>query len=542
MNRHEHRTESAFLKHEPCPECDSSDALARYSDGHGFCFACGHYEKSEGEPTERKSVSKDDKGFPVHGEVKALPKRGIDEATCAKWGYKVGTYNGRPVQIANYIVDGKVVAQKVRFPDKDFTFLGNPKEVGLYGEHLWRDGGKMVVVTEGEIDALTVSMLQNNKWPVVSLPNGAQGAEKSIRKSIEWLEKFETVVLMFDNDEPGQKAAAACAPLFSPGKCKVARLPLKDANEMLQAGRGAEVIDAMWGAKPYRPDGIVSVADIVEDALAEPLPGDPWCFEDMNAVTYGRRPGEVYGFGAGTGVGKTDLFTQQIAYDLDVLKKRVGVLYLEQPVKDTARRIAGKTIGRILHVPGECDPAEREAAIRALGQKPLFLFDHFGAQDWQTIKARIRYMVVGLECEHIYLDHLTALAANEEDEKKALDGIMAELAGQAQELGHKLHFISHLATPEGKPHEEGGRVMIRHFRGSRAIGFWSHFMFGLERNQQADDPVERSTTTLRCLKDRVTGRATGKTWALRYSQETGLLTPTTEAGPFSAQPKGEEDF
>jgi twinkle protein len=86
-----------------------------------------------------------------------------------------------------------------------------------------------------------------------------------------------------------------------------------------------------------------------------------------------------------------------------------------------------------------------------------------------------------------------------------------------------LIFISHLATPEGKPHEEGGRVTIRQFRGSRAIGFWSHFMFGLERNQQAEDETERRTTILRCLKDRVTGKGTGKTLPLVYDQETGLL-------------------
>jgi twinkle protein len=188
--------------------------------------------------------------------------------------------------------------------------------------------------------------------------------------------------------------------------------------------------------------------------------------------------------------------------------------------------VAGKHIGRILHVPGECDPAERERAIRAIGALPLFMFDHFGAMDWDTIKARIRYMVVG--SVRAYLPRPPhGPRGGEEDEKKALDnGSWPNSPGQAKALGHKLHFISHLATPEGKPHEEGGRVMIRHFRGSRAIGFWSHFMFGLERNQQAEDEDERSTTTLRCLKDRVTGRGTGKTIGLRYSQETGLLSET----------------
>lgn len=543
----EHQTESSLVSKGPCPDCGSSDGLALYDDGHGFCFArCGEdkaYKPASGEAAAPRSAkTKDPKGFPVSGEIVPLIKRNLSAETCAKWRYEVGVYNGKPVQIANYIRDGAVVAQKVRFPNKEFTFLGNPKDAGLYGMHLWRDGGKMVVVTEGEIDAITVSQLQGNKWPVVSLPNGAAGARRDLAKHVDWLERFEKVILMFDNDEPGNAAVTECVDLFSPGKVFVARLELKDANEMHLAGKGAAVIDAIWGAKAYRPDGIVTAIEVVDEALIEPLVGDKWCFPSMNEWTYGRRPGEVYGFGAGTGVGKTDLFTQQIEYDLTALKKRVGVIYLEQPCADTLRRVAGKSIGRILHVPGECPLPEREKAIRRIASLPLFMFDHFGALDWETIKSRIRYMVVGLECEHVFLDHLTALAANEGDEKKALDGIMAELAGQAKALGHKLHFISHLATPEGKPHEEGGRVMVRHFRGSRAIGFWSHFMFGLERNQQAEDLDERSTTTLRCLKDRVTGRAVGKTAALRYDQSTGLLGEGDPVSPFKSNESSTSEF
>ena len=38
---------STCVSHEPCPECGSRDNLARYSDGHGYCFGCGYYEKAE---------------------------------------------------------------------------------------------------------------------------------------------------------------------------------------------------------------------------------------------------------------------------------------------------------------------------------------------------------------------------------------------------------------------------------------------------------------------------------------------------------------
>jgi len=33
-----------FLRHEACPKCGGGDPLARYSDGHGYCFSCGYYE------------------------------------------------------------------------------------------------------------------------------------------------------------------------------------------------------------------------------------------------------------------------------------------------------------------------------------------------------------------------------------------------------------------------------------------------------------------------------------------------------------------
>jgi twinkle protein len=131
--------------------------------------------------------------------------------------------------------------------------------------------------------------------------------------------------------------------------------------------------------------------------------------------------------------------------------------------------------------------------------------------------------------------------ADTADEKGSLEQIMKEMAGLANELGIIITFISHLTTPEGKPHEEGGRVTIRHFKGSRAIGFWSYFMFGLERDQQAEDPVVRQTTTFRILKDRYTGQATGEVLYLAYDRDTGLLS-LTEAPEPSSPFKDESEF
>lgn len=460
----------------------------------------------------------------IHGEVSALSKRGITEDTCRKFGYAIGEHHGKKVQLANYRRDGNLVAQKIRYADKTFSVKGDLKAAGLFGQHLWSPG-RRVVITEGEIDALSVSQVQENKWPVVSVPNGAQGAKKTIARELEWLEQFEEVVLMFDMDEPGQDAAKECALLFTPGKCKIAHLPAKDPNELVQQGRGKEIITAIWNAKVFRPDGIVTFSDIREKALTPAQMGLPWFLPSLTEYTYGRRPGEVYAFGAGTGVGKTDFFTQEIKHTAVDLNEKCALFYLEQPPAETAKRVAGKLKGKRFHVPdGSWTEPELVAAferIEATGN--VFMYDSFGSTEWPTILSKMKYLVHTEGVKHIWLDHLTALAAAEEDEKKALEKIMADIASFAESTGVYFYFVSHLATPEGKPHEEGGRVMIRHFKGSRAIGFWSHFMFGLERNQQAEDETERQTTTFRVLKDRFTGQATGKTIPLGYAVETGLL-------------------
>lgn len=523
-------SESTFVCKEPCPACGSRDNLGRYSDGHGHCFGCSYYEPGDNTnntPKERRVANPE--LLPV-GEYTALAKRKLTEETCRHWGYFTSTHNGKPVQVATYRdASGTPVAQKVRYPNKDFAVRGDLKAAGLYGQHLWRDGGKKVVVTEGEIDALTVSQLQGHKWPVVSVPNGAQGAAKAVARSLEWLMKFDEVVFMFDNDEPGRAAALECAETLPLGRAKIAALPLKDANEMLQAGRGGEVIDAMWGAKAFRPDGIVTAADIRDEVMKPIQRGLAWWSPALDALTYGRRFGEVYAIGAGTGVGKTDFLLQQVEYDLVTLNQPVGVFFLEQQPVETGRRLAGKHAGKPFHIPDAgWTTDELLVAWAKLEALPIYFFNHFGSAEWDNIESRIRFLNKAHGVRIFYVDHITALAAGGEgsSEREILEAMMAKIGGLVKELDVMIILVSHLATPEGKSHEEGGRVTIRHFKGARAIGFWCHYMFGMERDQQSDDEREAKTTTFRVLKDRYTGRATGKVIYLGYDEDTTRLFET----------------
>jgi twinkle protein len=527
--------ESSFIRKEPCPECGSRDNLARYSDGHAWCFGCGHYEPGDGSSptTQHKGRRMTDM---VQGDVVPLVKRNITEETCRKFGYRVGEVDGRKVQIAPYYdKEGSLVAQKLRFPDKSFTVRGSIKDAGLFGQNLWGQGGKKIVVTEGEIDAMSVSQIQNNKWPVVSVPGGAQAARKALAKELDYLSSFEEVILMFDMDEPGQKAAVECAQLFQPGKAKIASLTMKDPNELLVAGRGQEIITAIWQAKPWRPDGILSGADLWDVvSTEEAYTSIPYPWDGLNGKTHGLRMGELVTITAGSGIGKSAV-VREIAYDLIQKGETVGMIMLEESVKRTALGLMGIHVNKPIHLDrGGVDEAVLRTAFEGtLGTGRVYLYDHFGSTEVENLLSRIRYLAKSLGCRWVILDHLSIVVSGlgDGDERRLIDNAMTMLRTLVQETDIGLILVSHLKRPEGKGHEDGAQTSLSQLRGSAAIAQLSDMVIGLERNQQSETP---DITTVRVLKNRFSGE-TGVACHLEYDRETGRLydCPDPSTGGFN---------
>lgn len=479
----------------------------------------------------------------IEGQPEALKKRRLTEATCAKWKYHVGVHKGDTVQIANYCDErGKPVAQKLRFPDKTFAWTGDPKKAGLYGQHLWRDAGKMLVVTEGEIDALTVSQLQENKWPVVSVPNGAHSAAKDLSKHIEWLSGWESVIFMFDSDDPGREAAQACAALLPPGKAKIATLPLKDPSDMLQAGRGREVIDSIWSAKVWRPDEIIAGTDLWEQIIAEdPYTAVEYPWDGLNKFLLGLRPKEIVTLCAGSGVGKSTVCRELAHHLVKTLKETVGYIALEESVKRSALGLLSIELEQPLHLlPQDKWPKKKlKTAFEAtVGSGRWFTYDHFGSLDADNLLNRIRYMVTGCGCRWIVLDHLSIVVSGMEDgeERRLIDNLMTRLRSLVEELGFGLLLVSHLKDTEGKSLEEGGQTHLNLLRGSRSIGQLSDIVIGFERNQQS--PTKKSCLTVRVLKNRHVGD-TGVAAELNYDKATGRLKEV--AVEFTEDAESEED-
>lgn len=520
-----------FIRHEPCESCGSSDGNSLYSDGHTYCFACNAYKQGTAdsagiESIKNKMTNISFNGFtPIEGEYRALIKRGITEETCRRWGYSVGSIGGTTVQIASYKdEEGAIIAQKIRYLNKDFKFIGDARHVDLYGQWMWPDGGKMVVVTEGELDAMSVSQIEKHKWAVVSVPNGAQGASKSLKNSLDWLEKFERVILMFDMDEQGQKAARQCAQLFTPGKARIAKLPLKDANECLVAGRLEDVVRAKWDAKEYRPDGIIAGKDlwdtIIKQDIAESV---PYPYDGLNKLTRGLRKGELVTVTAGSGIGKSQI-CREIAHHILMLGQNVGYIALEESVKRTALGILAIEMSKPLHLEMNVNEAELKSAFeRTVGNGRFFTYDHWGSVDSVNLLSRIRYLARGCGCDFIVLDHLSIVVSGlgDGDERRLIDNTMTRLRALVEELKIGLIIVSHLKRPEGKGHEDGAKTSLSQLRGSAAIAQLSDMVIGLERNQQ--DMENKHKTCVRVLKNRFSGE-TGVACGLIFDPDSGRLT------------------
>lgn len=527
----------------PCPrsECGSSDAWKLFDDGHAYCFSCETYFPGEGDagPAKPDKAS----GLLPRGEFRALSKRKIHEETCRKFGYTVGSLSGKTVQIAPYRKAGQIVGQHVRFPDKDFRWIGESKGVELFGQHLWTgrhpqsrdDRTYRLVITEGEIDTLAYAQATGLRWPVVSIPSGAQRAHKDIAANLEFVESFDDVVFLFDNDEAGRKAALKCADILTPGKARIATLPLKDAGEMLVAGRIKELTTSVYEAKPHRPDGLVNGADLW-DAVSQPVTmGKPYPWAGMNRVLYGRRGGTVTTWGAGSGVGKSAVVAE-IAYHAAVQNgETIGYIALEENNARSGQRFLGIHLNKPIHLPGfDVSLEERRKAFEeTLGTGRFIFYDHWGSVDGDNLLSKMRFMVKGMGCQVIILDHLSIVVSGMDldgDERRMLDHTMTMLRSFAEETRAELHVVSHLRRPNGdRGHEDGVVPVLAHFRGSHAIVQLSDTVIGLARNQQAEKEEDRNTTEVYVLKNRYAG-ITGPATSLLYDHDTGRLTEIEAPG------------
>ena len=530
-----------FVQHEPCPECDSSDGLARYDDNSAHCFVCKHNIQGDGERVTELRDDDHGKDFtPVEGYVQALQHRGITEATCERWRYKVGEYRGSPAHIMECRDENRqLIAQKFRTKNEKGLWQGKSKNPPLFGKWLWPSGGKFLTITEGEIDAMSMSQANGLKYAVVSLPNGTGSLAQVIKRDYEYICSFETVVLMFDMDGPGREAAEKACGMLPSGKVKIAQLPHKDANEtLLQEGPGA-LVKAFWDAERWKPEGIVNGTEFTKERLKKACKaGYEMRYPVLNAKLMGLRKGEITMLTAGSGVGKSTL-ARELAYALNQDHGcKIGNIYLEETIDTTAQAYVAihnnVPLAQVMFKPEVLTDAQWDEGLRAVVHNGMWFYDHFGSLASDDLLSKMNFLAKVEGVDFIVLDHVSivtsGLESSSEGERKDIDILMTRLSSFTQETGCGVIAIVHLKRTQGTSFNEGGQISLSDFRGSAALEQLSHNAVALERDQQEEEAGKKDVSLARVLKCRITGD-TGEADSIRYDRKTGRL---EVASPFEA--------
>jgi len=539
-------TSQCVKRHQPCEDCGSSDALAEYDDGHKYCFSCTKYTPpNEGQNMGANVVeftdrnSNDTVGTVSTYSSYPISTRNISKNTVDHFNVKMSVNeDGMPeAHYYPYTRKGKLVAYKKRTLPKEFSVVGNFINVELFGQQQ-ATGGNKLIITEGELDCLAVSQAMhdhyNKYYSVVSIPSASQ--TKAILDNREFVRQYPEVILMFDQDEAGEKAVESAAKIIGIERVKVAKFNYKDPCDLYKKEGKQGVINAIFNASSYSPSGIVSgeaVWDIMMQSKNVQSFPYPECLAGLNDKLQGMRHGEITLFTSGTGSGKSTVIKEIILDILDKTDNKVGLLSLEESISDTSQKLIAMQLKQpIIGNLSIEDDELRKGFESVFANEQLLLLDHQGADSDGAILDKIEYMAL-MGCKYIILDHFTIAfseGSNGLTGNEGTDSAMSNLLKIVKKHNIWLGVVSHLRKPiGGQSFEEGHMASIDDIKGSGSIKQISFDIISFARNLVAESEEERNTIRLRVLKARFTGK-TGDCGTALYDPETTRL---LKGGEFS---------
>lgn len=245
--------------------------------------------------------------------------RGIRDETYNRFGVRHRLENGEVYeQIYVITQDGTPVGLKIREVPKNFRSVARTgSECDLFMQFRFQRGGKYLLITEGELDALSAYQMMHDynhsrgqtqfETAVVSATIGAKGV-KQYATNYEFINRFDIVVLAMDNDKAGQEAIDDVVKALPKGKVRIMKMRYKDPNEYLIRGEQKSFVADFYDAQPYVPVGVLGSGELYDKILGQakvPRVSFPPFMAPLNDMFAGGLPlGHIVNIAAGTGLGK----------------------------------------------------------------------------------------------------------------------------------------------------------------------------------------------------------------------------------------------
>ena len=424
---------------------------------------------------------------------------------------------------------------KKRVLPKDFG-KGNIGITGLSndfsGQHLFRTGGKYVVITGGEIDKLSVAQMlrdyqisrgqdEYDRTAVVSCTAGEGSLAKQCAANYDWLNSFDNIIFCGDSDEVGKAAVAEAITKLPDDKIKIMTLSMKDANEMLVAGKHKQFISNYFDAKPLIPDDVKTskqADDEIEEELGRPkIPLPPFMHSLQRAMAGGIPLGYMVNLGAVTGGGKTTIINEMVYYWIFNSPVKIGILSLELTAGQYQTALLSRHIGYKINLIE--DPKEAVAFVKQphiQSARKELREDEYGAERYvlldersgslEAVKKQILKLIKKYSCKLLVIDPINDLfeGSNLEDQTDFI-----KFLKQVIKDGISVFNVCHVTKGKTQVDKEGN-VMVRQLTEDDFSGVTNLIKSGgcnivAMRNKSETDEVKKNTTDVDILKCRWTG-------------------------------------
>lgn len=428
----------------------------------------------------------------------AVPDRGMcqEDAEYFEIRSAVSEADGKTITATYfpyYNKDGVLTGFKKRdwtVPKEDdyhFSVVGSIRiSSQMFGQHKTRKGAKAIYIAEGEEEVVAVrrcilDSLKGTKWEgqinpcVVGLSMGTANAQECVAHNEDFIRKGQEVVLCLNNDhatpkealkgiKKGKEATEDIAAFLLLDNMSTVALPpgINDFREAYLKGHGKLMGKRLaFEREPYSPEKIVSGDNVSLEELIKPLAEGvkidrfPKLMEKLHGFRH-LPTGELTLYAAFSGVGKSTV-CREVAWEIiRQTDLKVGFIFLEETHTKTQQAMVALELGVPLNQfrrdPLACATIEQidEARKTVLSNGRTFFLDHFGSMRTDKLMNQIKYLHHICGCDHIILDHVSALVSGLEsnNERKDIDILMTELASFVSANPCHIHAVSHLRRAE----------------------------------------------------------------------------------------------
>ena len=375
------------------------------------------------------------------GALEWLQTRGLTPETIEAFKIAEQVRGGKTYCLFPYIRDGELVNVKYRnvAEKRDMRQEGGA-EPCLFGWHLIDPKARTVAITEGEIDAMT---LHQCGIPALSVNAGA-GNHQWLENDWERMERFDEILVFFDNDNAGEEGAKEVIRRLGMERCKRVTLPTKDANDyLLQGAEGADFWHAAKEAKPLDPEEMRQASDFMSKVKAMFYPAhdddrDPVLRLDKDLEWFEFRPGELSVWTGYNGHGKS-LMLSQVLLGLMQQGERVMVFSGEMTPERQLKRMVK-----------QCAGLDRPTVqfIDAIGKwmhDKLWLFNVVGSAAIDRLLTVFLYGSKRYGMRHFVIDSLMMTDVPEDGpgSMTAQKDAMRKLCDFARRNGVHVHLVAH---------------------------------------------------------------------------------------------------